>query len=186
MYMSLHTSRRGLAATALALLLASGTAACGGDNKPAAGDQANGQHATSQDKSGPGSGSTSGDDKGVAFAACMRKNGVDVSDPQPGEQLRIPDDVAKPLLQKAEKVCGKPGDSHPAGGGEFTNDPKLEQLSLKNQQCLRANGYTAPDSKGAAAPKLPGEDPVLDRAQAACKKTGDELADYVKKVMGEK
>ncbi|MEU9229950.1 hypothetical protein AB0D40_37105 [Streptomyces massasporeus] len=195
MYMSLRTGRRGLAATALALLLASGAVACGGEDKPAAGDKAGEQPATSQnsaeDKSDPGSGDpggSSGDDDGVAYAACMRKNGVDVPDPQPGEQPRVPDDVAQSLLKKAEKACGAaPGTSRQAGGGEFADDPKLEQLSLRNQKCLRDNGYTAPDSKDRRMqPKLPGEDPVLDRAQAACKKIGDELTEYLKKVMGEK
>ncbi|MFF8018647.1 hypothetical protein [Streptomyces sp. NPDC007929] len=44
------------------------------------------------------------------------------------------------------------------------------------------DGCTAPDSKTAAQPKTPGEDSVLDRATAACEKTGDALTEYLKKV----
>ncbi|MFC8093552.1 hypothetical protein [Streptomyces sp. NPDC057301] len=194
MYTSFRTGRRSLAAVTMAVLLASGAVACGGEDKPVADDKVKEQPGTSQN-SGAGAGdadsgdagSSSGNDDGVTYAACMRKNGVDVPDPQPGEQPRLPDDVARSLLKKAEKACGEaPGNSLQAGGGEFADDPKLEQLTLRNQKCLRENGYTVPDSKEAMQPKLPGEDPVLDRALAACKKSGDELTEYLKKVMGEK
>ncbi|MFF4983961.1 hypothetical protein ACFY3O_28440 [Streptomyces sp. NPDC001046] len=197
MYMSLRTGRRSLAAVTLALLLASGTVACGGEDTPAAADKADQQPAdqnAAEDQSDPGTDSTdstggsSGDDDGVAYASCMRQNGVDVPDPQPGEQPQIPDGIARSLLKKAEKACGKaPGSPQQAGGGEFANDPKLEQLGLANQKCLRENGYTVPEpNKDAVKPKAPGEDPVFDRASAACKKTGDELSEYLEKIMGEK
>ncbi|MFF4935237.1 hypothetical protein ACFY2H_41355 [Streptomyces griseofuscus] len=184
MHKSLRNGRRGLAATALALLLASGAVACGGENK--ANEQPAASHSSAEDKGDSASGST-GNDDGVTYTACMRKNGVDVPDPQPGKQVRLPDDVAPSLLKKAEKACGKaPGGAQSSSSGELANDPKLEQLTLKNQECMREHGYTAPDSKGGMKPSLPGQNPVFDRAQAACKRTGDALSDYVKKTMGEK
>ncbi|MFQ3560404.1 hypothetical protein QZN11_26955 [Streptomyces gramineus] len=192
MYMPLRIRRRSLSAVTLALLLASGAVACGGGDESAA-DKAKGQSDTSQksasgasDDGADDSGGSS-DDDGVAFATCMRKNGVDVPDPRPGEQPRIPDDVARSLVEKAEKACGKaPGSSQQSGGGEFANDPKLEDLALKNTKCLREHGYTAQNTGGGAAAALPGQNPVFDRAKAACKKTGDELTNYINKVMGKK
>ncbi|MFF6981331.1 hypothetical protein ACFZAV_27385 [Streptomyces sp. NPDC008343] len=189
MNMSLRTGRRSLAATAVALLLASGAVACSGDGKPAADDKVTEQSATSQDSAAGTSADngSSGDDDGVAYAACMRKNGVDVADPKPGDPPQLPEGVAQSLLEKAEQKCGKPpGTSSQAGGGEFADDPKLEELSIKNMKCLRENGYEVPDSKSAQKPKLEGEDPVLDRAKKACKASGDALTEYIRKIMGDR
>ncbi|MET9670294.1 hypothetical protein ABZY19_33865 [Streptomyces sp. NPDC006475] len=191
---SVRTWRRGLATSAAVLLLGVGAVACGGDDKPAADDKAVGSTAADEKAvEGPGADqNTGGDDsatgsEGVTYAACMRRNGVDVADPEPGEQPRLPKGVAQSLLDKAEKKCGEaPGSQQQAGGGEFANDPRLEELTLRNQKCMRENGYEIPETKkDGMMPKAPGEDPVLDRAQKACEATtGKALREYIHKVTG--
>ncbi|MFJ4966689.1 hypothetical protein ACIP6P_30270 [Streptomyces sp. NPDC088729] len=196
---SVHVWRRGLAATAAVLLLGTGAVACGGDDKPAAkestsvntgagagddGSRDTGASGGGSEDTGTGGGSADGE--GVAYAACMRANGVDVPDPAAGESPRLPKDVAQALLDKAEKECGDTPGSRMAGSGGLSGDPRLEALSLANQKCLRENGYEMPESKGEMQPSRPGENPVLDRAQKACKAAGDALSDYLDQKLGTK
>ncbi|MFD5099368.1 hypothetical protein [Streptomyces albidochromogenes] len=179
--------RRSLSATAAVLLLATGAAACGGEDKTAASDSPSAS--TGGDDGAPQDTSTSDQqaDDGVKYAACMRKNGIDVADPAPGENPQLPEGVAQSLLKKAEKECGEPAGSQQAGSGGLAGDPKLEELALADQKCLRENGYEMPEKKeGEVTPALPGENPVFDRAKAACKKTGDALKDYLDKKLGAK
>ncbi|MEV8434677.1 hypothetical protein PGH47_42635 (plasmid) [Streptomyces sp. HUAS 31] len=192
---SVRAWRRGMATTAAVLLLATGAVACGGDERPAAkestaagtGDE---DRATGDSGTGgaadTGDGASSKDQDGVRYAACMRSNGVDVADPKPGEAPVPPAGVDRSVLDKAEQKCGRPPGGQQAGTGGLAADPKLEELSLKNQKCLRENGYEVSDSKSQGAPQLPGENPVLDRAQEACKEIGQALEDYVNKAVGKK
>jgi hypothetical protein len=181
--------RRGLAAAAIVLLLGTGAAACGGEDKPAANDSTSadaGTDASTSQDTGADDGPS--DDAGVKWAACMRENGIDVADPAPGENPELPQGIAQSLLEKAEKECGELPGSQQAGSGGLADDPKLEELALANQKCLRENGYEVPsnDNDEPMKPALPGENPVFDRANAACKKTGDALQDYTDKMLGTK
>jgi hypothetical protein len=46
----------------------------------------------------------------VALARCLRKNGVNVADPQPGEDLRLPPGSSRDQrTQELLKTCDKPG-----------------------------------------------------------------------------
>ncbi|MFE4366997.1 hypothetical protein ACFRMN_01860 [Streptomyces sp. NPDC056835] len=117
----------------------------------------------------------------------MRKNGVDVADPEPGGVPQLPTGVPRSVLDKAKKECGEaPGSQARAGGGEFKDDPKFQELFLKNQKCLRENGWEMKKPKGdniAVTPEL--NNPVLNKAKKACKPTGKALDDYVEGVMGQ-
>lgn len=56
-------------------------------------------------------------DRDLKMAACMRKNGVDVKDPQPGQGLLItggPDSAGN--LDKAQKACDKELGHNVSGG----------------------------------------------------------------------
>jgi hypothetical protein len=56
-------------------------------------------------------------DRELKMAACLRKNGVDVKDPQPGQGIRItggPGDAGK--LEKAQKACDKELGDNVSGG----------------------------------------------------------------------
>ncbi|AWW43189.1 hypothetical protein [Streptomyces cadmiisoli] len=194
---SVRAWRRGLATTAAVLLLGTGAVACGGDDKPAANESSAADAGSNDDGAGganagaaddTGDDGASGNSDGVKYAACMRENGVDVADPKPGEQPQVPEGVARSVLDKAEEKCGDAPGGQEAGSGGLADDPKLEELSLANQKCLRENGYEVPETKEGqgGAPKMPGEDPVLDRAMAACKATGDALKDYIERKMGQK
>ncbi|MEU9704486.1 hypothetical protein [Streptomyces sp. NPDC047981] len=188
---SVHRWRRGLVAAAAALLLGTGAVACAGNAEPTTTQdtpQADGPTETTGSGTQTDTG-TAVEDDGVIYAACMRKNGVDVADPKPGEAPRLPEQVSESVLDKAEKECGKaPGaQQQQAGSGGLASDEKYQELALREQQCLRENGYVVPETtETAQMPKMPGEDPVLDRAIAACKETGDALREYLDKVMGEK
>jgi hypothetical protein len=52
----------------------------------------------------------------VSLARCLRKNGVNVADPQPGEDLRLPPGSSRDSrTQELLKTCDKPGKGQ-AGG----------------------------------------------------------------------
>ncbi|MEU6019648.1 hypothetical protein ABZ826_38570 [Streptomyces sp. NPDC047515] len=143
---------RGLAAGAVALVLGTTAAACGGH----------------QDKSAGGGGSADAA-TGVKYAACMRKQGVQVEDPKPGDVPRIPEGVSQDLLNKAAKVCGQASGSAAgrAGDGGQAQDPKVQALSLELQKCMRDNGWTAPQEQNGSA-SIDAGDPAYRQARKAC------------------
>ncbi|WP_328913271.1 MULTISPECIES: hypothetical protein [unclassified Streptomyces] len=164
--------RRGLATAAVALLLATGAAACGGSKGESAGDSGSADAAT-----------------GVKYAACMREQGVEVADPKPGDVPKIPEGVAQDLLVKAAKVCGQaPGSD--AGrvddGGGLYQDPKVQALSLELQKCMRDNGWSPPkpqEENGSVS--LDAGDPAYQQAKKACKTITDELDRYFQQGNGQ-
>ncbi|MFC8096762.1 hypothetical protein [Streptomyces sp. NPDC057301] len=171
---SIHAWRRGLATAAAVLLLGAGAGACGDEKSPANGSAAGGDKDTAENRDG------------VAYAACMRKNGVEVADPKPGEAPELPRGVPQSVLDKAEKKCGKgAGSSDMAGSlGELADDPEFERLSLEYNKCLRENGYELPEKKESGEGSVavaPGDDPVFQRASKACKKRAEALENYMKK-----
>ncbi|WP_405139482.1 hypothetical protein OG589_23260 [Sphaerisporangium sp. NBC_01403] len=171
-----RTLRRGFAATATILVLATGTACAGSEGKPS----------TAAPSQAGRSGDPSGAD-GVKFAACMRDNGVPVDDPKPGEPPQIPGGTPQSALDKAEKACGKA----PAGQAQSTgadpsvkNDPDVQALRLKLDKCLRENGFEPPkpDAKGNVTMRFT---PEYEAAMKACKSVDDELGKKIDKLMEE-
>jgi hypothetical protein len=84
-------------------------------------------------------------DQGVKYAQCMRKNGIQMKDPKPGEGLRIgvhKGDEAK--MKAAQKACK-------AYSPEGLGDHKMTAAELDQQtklaQCLRRHGIDADDPK---------------------------------------
>lgn len=129
----LHSLRAAAPLAALALALA----ACGGDGA---------------------SPTSAGEDKALAgalkFAKCMRGEGIDFPDPQPGSggMIRIGPgpggkgpDPSSPKVAAAEKACGK----HLEQGGGPADDPatraKLQDAFVKYAGCMRRNGVDLPD-----------------------------------------
>jgi hypothetical protein len=161
-----HTWSRGLAATAAVLLLGVGAVACGGGGKPEGG--------------GPGS-STPGS-AGVKWAACMRQNGIQVEDPKPGENPKVPDGVSQVLLGKAQKECGKgAGDQQNAGSSQITvtNPKKFQELQAKLFKCQREHGWVQPKPDNGSI-SVSADDPALALAEKACKPISDEMRKYEK------
>ena len=115
----------------------------------------------------------------LAYARCMRQNGIDFPDPQPvngggGAQL-IPIDPTSPEFQKAQKACES---KLPAGG---VMDPAANQefqdQMLAYAKCMREHGVDFPDPKfdssgGGSAVQIGGNvdpnSPAFKEADKAC------------------
>lgn len=139
--------------------------------------------------SGAGSGSGSGEkpgatgvsdegkkaDQALEYRKCLREQGLDVPEPEPGQDGRgmaIGGDVSKEKLEKAFKACrGKGG----AGMGEEMTQADKDKM-IKYAQCMRKNGVDMPDPTfeggGAMAPARPmpqgAEKEKFEKANKAC------------------
>jgi hypothetical protein len=111
------------------------------------------------------------------FAQCMRDNGVDMPDPEPGGGFgggaETDIDRNSPAFQKAMDACR----SHLPGGGDLSKlDPKLIDQIRALTQCLRDNGVNVPDPDPnspmlgmEAMQNIDRESPVFKKAMEACK-----------------
>lgn len=134
-------------ATALAMVVALALSACGGEDDGAqvatAGEAATATAGEPSDEASP----TDEQAQVLAFAACMRDNGVDMPDPEAGQEgmmnamrdvLGTVDDAT---FQQAMEACR---DLLP----EFTSGdrPQLdEEAQLALADCLREQGLDVPD-----------------------------------------
>ncbi|MDR3083353.1 MAG: hypothetical protein LBV60_20950, partial [Streptomyces sp.] len=116
-------------------------------------------------------GSLSDKDKreaGVKFARCMRENGVDMEDPQPGKPMRVMGDGSTDL-NKAMQACRK---YMPQGGpGSPGSDPKAQEQMRKYAQCMRKNGVENFPDPGDGAMRLDKSitgDADFKKADTAC------------------
>jgi hypothetical protein len=160
--------RRHIGAALFVLLFAIPLAGCGDD-------------ATAGDGAKPGPASDF--DKQLAFAKCMRDNGVDMPDPKEGPDGAVelgvrgagPDDPA--FATAYEKCRGKL-----PNGGVHTMSPGQRQKQLEFAKCMRDNGiadYPDPPADGRPAGRQPLPDPAdpgyaaaLERFQQAAEKCG--------------
>jgi hypothetical protein len=160
--------QQALAVIALALVLAG----CGSGTKDEQVASGNGAQATA----GPSSAapSLSRDEKGVKFAQCLRENGVNVPDPEPGKGIQLKLDpssgVSKEDVDKAMEAC-KQWD--PQADGTNNSNPQAEENGRKFAECMRKNGVEKfpdpkPGQRGVLIDKATGEDPDLPKAQEIC------------------
>jgi hypothetical protein len=146
-----------LAAPAATLLLA----ACGGSNgdNPAA-DQPN-------------------DAKRLAFAACLRRAGVAVTENgRGGFDIRVPSSIAEARMKRIERDCARKTGGGPGGGRQATPEQKAQFLdqALAFARCMRAHGVEMTDPKpdrngiqiGIKGSSGDPNSPVFRRAQGAC------------------
>ncbi|NBE96831.1 hypothetical protein FE391_23575 [Nonomuraea sp. KC401] len=113
-------------------------------------------------------------EQGLKFAQCMRENGVEVDDPEPGKgvkmklQVKSPED--KERVDKAQEACKE---FAPSGQKSGQGDPKAGENLRKLAQCMRDNGVESyPDPEGNMM-RITGEvgnDPDFKDAQAKCQK----------------
>ncbi|HEX6467957.1 MAG TPA: hypothetical protein VF069_02600 [Streptosporangiaceae bacterium] len=109
-------------------------------------------------------------DAALKFAQCMRENGVDMPDPQPGGGIRITanrSDHAK--VDAAMKKC----QHFMQGGGRLGNpdDPKVRDQMLKFAQCMREHGIDIPDPQPGQPLRFrvnKGSEAKMQAAQKAC------------------
>lgn len=83
----------------------------------------------------------------LAFARCMRGEGVKIDDPSDGH-FKVDSDIAE--KQKMDAAMAKCGHLLPGGKGGKTSPEDLEK-SRKQARCMRANGFPKfpdPDSSG--------------------------------------
>ncbi|MBN6058394.1 hypothetical protein JYK22_41120, partial [Nonomuraea sp. RK-328] len=110
--------------------------------------------------------------KGLKFAQCMRENGIDMADPEPGKgiMLKVGPGTPPEKVEKAQEACKQWAPSGQRSGG---GDPKRAEALLKVAQCMRDNGVEKyPDPEGGMM-RITGDvaqDPDLKAAQEKCQK----------------
>jgi hypothetical protein len=168
--MRTHTTVRALFAALLAVS-ALAVAACGAEDT--GGDGGTGANAREQENR----------DAMLAFTKCMRENGVDIPDPEPGQRgLRIspPKGTSPATMEAADKACRKHLEK--MKGPELTDEQKEEfkQAALAQSKCMRKHGIDMPDptfdEDGGAQIRIgkgsgiDPEDPEFQKAQEECRK----------------
>jgi hypothetical protein len=143
-----------------------GLSACGGDNKGK--DVASGGGNVSASATPGANAPINPQDAQVKFAQCMRENGVNVPDPQPGQPARIEDTSGdKAKLESATKKCQPVLQQ---GGGMINpSDPKVQDALLKFTKCMREHGVNIPDPGPDGKMQVPsGSQAKLQAAQQQC------------------
>ncbi|GGN30072.1 hypothetical protein FHR83_004268 [Actinoplanes campanulatus] len=111
------------------------------------------------------------DARNLKFAECLREQGLDVPDPEPGKgmMLKFGPDSDQQKVQAAMEACREWAPSGVTGGGAA--DPKRDELMRKQAQCMRDNGVEAfpdPENGQIRIDASAGEDPDFKAAEKAC------------------
>lgn len=145
----------GVVALLVAALALTGCGGTGEDGTPAAGSSA--------------PASLDPHTKGVKFAQCMRENGIQVDDPEPGKGVRmLVQGVSQEQVQKAMEACREWA---PEGATGAKADPAQAEQMRKYAQCMRDNGVEAfPDQEGTGIriDKSVADDPDFEAADKKC------------------
>ncbi|HEX8742025.1 MAG TPA: hypothetical protein VF712_02720 [Thermoleophilaceae bacterium] len=160
---------RGLALSGWALALA--LAGCsGGESRETA--------APASDQGGlSASGGQALVDAHLAFARCMREQGIDFPDPKPGGGFEVGPETASPeRLKEAEEACAEERKAI----AEAAPPPSEEELAedrdatLRFARCMRGEGQDVPDPRpgeggtSVSVPPNAKSDPGFQRAQRRC------------------
>jgi predicted small secreted protein len=156
---------------ALPLLCALTLTGCGSDEGGGA-DVASAGGTSSAAADGGGE-ELSRDEMNMKFAQCMRENGVDMPDPEPGKgvQLKVGPETSQETVQAAMEACREYSPQENGGG---KGNPEQEAAFREYAQCMRDNGVEAfpdPDPSNPGMMKITpeiGEDPDFQTAQQAC------------------
>ncbi|MEU3187024.1 hypothetical protein ABZ707_22910 [Streptomyces sp. NPDC006923] len=108
-------------------------------------------------------------DQLVAFAQCMRKNGVQIPDPAPGdENIQLPagtkgDSTTQAALAECQQLLG--------GGAKDTTDSTAQDRAVELAECLRGKGLDVADPEPGKPLQLSGaaNDPGARDAITACR-----------------
>jgi hypothetical protein len=125
---------------------------------------------SSGDKTAP----AAGQEQALAFARCIRSNGVpDFPDPDANGQFRgvAHEQEGNPRFQAAQEACR---DLAPGGEHENLGDPAFVEQAREFAQCIRANGvpdFPDPDAAGRflGASHEQESDPKLRAAMEVCR-----------------
>ena len=153
-----------IAAASLAL------AACGGDDG----------------SDGSGDSRTQAREAALEYAECMRRNGVDMPDPAPGEggiRMIAPEGGPTPAFERAQEECQKHlEDVEPPELSE-EQEREFRERALEHARCMREHGIDMPDPTfgegGRVTMRLEGgvdpNDPAFQAAQRECGTPGGPL-----------
>jgi hypothetical protein len=155
---------------ALPLLCALTLTGCGAEEDGGTGvASAGGTSSAARDGGGE---ELSRDEMTAKFAQCMRENGVDMPDPEPGKgiQLKVGPETSQETVQAALEACRE---YNPQENGSAQADPAREAAVREFAQCMRDNGVEAfpdpdPGSPGIKITGEVGKDPDFQTAQQAC------------------
>jgi hypothetical protein len=117
----------------------------------------------------------------LKHAECMRRNGIDMPDPKPGQGLVFDNrDVDPERLRRAEERCRKHLADLPAPELNEEDEREFRDRALRHARCMREQGIDFPDPRfgagGRVTVELKGDIPVDDpRFQAAEKKCSRHL-----------
>ena len=150
-----RSRRAGMAALLAAPALIFSLAACA----PATADASGGS--TSGGSASDGGGGTVADWQ-LAFAECMRGEGIDMPDPQgPGQGISIDGSGDMAAFDAASEKCMTELGDPPAMSAEEKAALDAQSLEVIRQMasCYRENGYDMPDPKAGEAPEFPDDAP---------------------------
>jgi hypothetical protein len=159
--------RRAFGAAAVAVLLA--LSACGGgaeDGVASAGGEADPAAENTE------RGSLDEEVQALAFAECMRGNGVDMPDPAPGQEglsealHGLEDDYDQATIEQAVTACREflPQRAHEGG-----HDSARQEAMLALAECLREQGLEVPDNLFEGGGLHDVEDEELRAAMEECR-----------------
>jgi hypothetical protein len=109
---------------------------------------------------------------GVKYAQCMRENGIEMPDPEPGKgiELRVDKSVDRAKLQKARETCQQ---YNPQSDGSAATDPQVAERARKFAECMRANKVEEfadpqPGQPGVRIDNKVQQDPDFQQASEKC------------------
>jgi hypothetical protein len=148
-----------------------GLSACGGNTADDGVATASGNEAAASASPTP---AVDAQDAQLKYAQCMRENGVDVKDPEPGKPVRITGNGEKgnyDKVQAAQKKCQSI--LQEGGVAPNQNDPERADAMLKFAQCMREHGINVPDPKPGEGLKIQapegGDRSKAEAAQKECR-----------------
>jgi hypothetical protein len=143
---------------------------CGADEPDAQVASGTGAQQSTAPSSAPAS--LSRDEMAVKFTQCLRENGLNVPDPEPGKGPMLKFDknsgVTQEQVQKAMEACQQ---YNPQAQGSA--NPQQAENGRKYAECMRKNGVEKfpdpkPDQRGIMIGPGVADDPDFQKAQDAC------------------
>jgi hypothetical protein len=148
-------------------------AACGSDDP--AGEAASGSSDREQRNQ----------DAMLAFAQCMREQGIDMPDPEPGEggiRLRAPEGSTPEKMDAAQQACRQHLDELEPPDMSEEQQKEFQEAALAHARCMREHGIDMPDPTfgegGRAQIRIgpgSGVDPESDKFREAEEACEDEM-----------
>ncbi len=173
--------KRILVVTTLAVAVVAG--ACGGGGAGSRDVASIDGKQAGAEKEEPKASAKDREEAALAFARCMRKNGVDLPDPGADGMIVVGDapkagepvEANREEMQKAEQACKKEREALQGTIGEPPAD--IQDKFLKMSRCMRRHGIDMPDpSTGGDGEVTVGversdfDDPKFRAAQETCRK----------------